>query len=480
MLCGIWTVIHIVLTFFIPESPYFFMYKNKDDKANVSMTKLRDGNATDIADELTMIKREIELQKANQDTFMKVMANKANRKSLLIGIGCMFFQQTSGINAIIFYMGYIFDEIGSSITSNTSVIAVGIVQLVMTLVAMTIIDKAGRRLLLIVSAVVMSLSFFGLGLYLDQSHKLVPKDSILSWLPLILIALYISAFSLGFGPIPWVVMGEIFSNEVKPYGTSLATATNWILVFAVTFLTFVTTESIGFLGLFWVYSLFCMLGAIFVWYIVPETKNNSLNEIQLKLSVFCVLSVIADQFLFLYGWLNLLDCVVVMTSFGEKEIHEGNCMPTFKVQGQVYRFINNLLLAEGAQPEFLKIYFVSHVDQEFELITHADMKPPNEHRGRYNAPIIAKVAALLIDEDKGPRDIVFNSRNGRLQRIGIYNEINKSQGQTMSICGLDLGIPCFSHEQITRNMFLHGSSSLLVLTKDELTKNIVHLITLRG
>lgn len=61
---------------------------------------------------------------------MKVMANKANRKSLLIGIGCMFFQQTSGINAIIFYMGYIFDEIGSSITTNTSVIAVGIVQVI--------------------------------------------------------------------------------------------------------------------------------------------------------------------------------------------------------------------------------------------------------------------------------------------------------------------------------------------------------------
>lgn len=73
---------------------------------------------------------DIELQKANQNTFIKVMANKANRKSLLIGIGCMFFQQTSGINAIIFYMGYIFNEIGSSITPNTSVIAVGIVQVI--------------------------------------------------------------------------------------------------------------------------------------------------------------------------------------------------------------------------------------------------------------------------------------------------------------------------------------------------------------
>jgi len=85
----------------------------------------------------------------------------------------------------------------------------------MTLVAMMIVDKAGRRVLLIVSAVVMSISFFSLGLYLEMSYKKVYKDSILSWIPLILIALYISAFSLGFGPIPWVVMGEIFSNEVR-------------------------------------------------------------------------------------------------------------------------------------------------------------------------------------------------------------------------------------------------------------------------
>ncbi|CAB3250600.1 unnamed protein product [Arctia plantaginis] len=155
-----------------------------------------------------------------------------------------------------------------------------------------------------------------------------------------------------------------------------------------------------------------------------------------------------------------------MTSFGAKEIREGNFMPTFKVQGQVYHLIGNLLPAEGAQPEFLQIYFVSHADQvslrsnlnptlqiylidalqtylndhnmyiqsfkynlenrptnDFKLIIHADVKPPNEHRGRYNAPIVDEVAVLLIDEDKGPRDIVLNARDGRLQRV---SEIHRS------------------------------------------------------
>lgn len=144
-----------------------------------------------------------------------------------------------------------------------------------------------------------------------------------------------------------------------------------------------------------------------------------------------------------------------MTSFGAKEICEGNFMPTFKVQGQNYHLIGNLFPAEVAQPKFLQIYFVSHADQvslrsnlnstlqidyidilqtylhdhnkyiqsfkynlenrptnDFKLIIHADVKTPNEYRGRYNAPIVDEVAVLLIDEDKGLRDIVLNTRNG--------------------------------------------------------------------
>ena len=145
-----------------------------------------------------------------------------------------------------------------------------------------------------------------------------------------------------------------------------------------------------------------------------------------------------------------------MTSFGAKEIREGSFMPTFKIQGQVYHLIGNLLPAEGAKSEFLQIYFVSLADQlslrsninpnlrndlinplqkelhdynsyvqnfkynlenrqlqDMKLIIYADLKPPNEHKGRYNAPTVDEVAVLLVDEDKGPRDIVLSTRDGR-------------------------------------------------------------------
>ncbi|XP_022831022.1 uncharacterized protein LOC111359654 [Spodoptera litura] len=149
-----------------------------------------------------------------------------------------------------------------------------------------------------------------------------------------------------------------------------------------------------------------------------------------------------------------------MTSFGAKEIREGNFMPTFKVEGQVYHLIGSLLPPAGQNPQFLQIYFISEADQlslranmaptlkidlinelqtvlnshniyvrsfkhsielnnpeSLKLIIHSDRTPQTEHQGRYNAPSINEVAVLLVDEDKGPRDIVLHGRDGQLKRV---------------------------------------------------------------
>lgn len=150
-----------------------------------------------------------------------------------------------------------------------------------------------------------------------------------------------------------------------------------------------------------------------------------------------------------------------MTSFGAKEIRERNFMPTFKVEGQVYHLIGSLLPSSGQSPQFLQIYFVSDADQlslrsniapnlkvelinelqtvllshniyissfkynlehnsssdNLKLIIHADRTPQNQHRSRYNSPIVNEVAVLLVDEDKGPRDIVLHCKDGHLKRV---------------------------------------------------------------
>ncbi|VVC44856.1 Sugar transporter, conserved site,Major facilitator superfamily domain,Major facilitator, sugar [Cinara cedri] len=281
LLCAVWVLLHLLGALCIPESPYYLMGKNHPERAAASLQTLR--GSSDTTEELAAIKDFIEQQKAQSYTISEVLSDKTNRKALLISIGCMFFQQMSGINVVIFYMTDIFESTGSNISPNACTITVGIVQLIMTMVSLSIIDKSGRKLLLVISSLLMAVCYAGLGgFYLIKKYNsTLAKD--LYWLPLLCIAVYISAFSIGSGPVPWVLMGEIFSSEVKPIGTSLTTCTNWTLVFVVTYVSNELTHWLGSSGCFLTFSAFCLMGAVFAMVIVPETKNKSLAEIQLRL-----------------------------------------------------------------------------------------------------------------------------------------------------------------------------------------------------
>lgn len=171
-----------------------------------------------------------------------------------------------------------------------------------------------------------------------------------------------------------------------------------------------------------------------------------------------------------------------MTSFGGKEIRVGNFMPTFKIEGQVYHRIGSLIPPSGEDPQFLQIYFISDADQlslrfniadnlkkglineltsvlnshniyirsfkynlehnplsdDLKLIIHADRTPQNQHQGRYNPPTVNEVAVLLVDEDKGPRDIVINCKDGIIKRISeLHRAYDPLQYPLMFIKGED-------------------------------------------
>ncbi|XP_050531566.1 facilitated trehalose transporter Tret1-like isoform X1 [Daktulosphaira vitifoliae] len=282
--CCVWAVSHIVGVLLIPESPYYFLSKNMDDKAALALKKLRGTNA-DTTQELAEIKKASEEQtRSEKMSFFEVMSSKVNRRALYIGVGCMFFQQASGINVVVFYMTGIFEDTGSNINPKKAAIIVSAVQLLMTFITMLVIDKAGRRKLLIFSGVMMGISHIILAHYYFHYERNPLLSESIAWIPLVSIAMFISAFALGFGPIPWVVMGEIFSNEVKPYGTSIATAINWLLVFLVTYSAEYLAKIVGNGGTFLIFGLFCWIAAVFSLVLVPETQNRTLAEIQKELA----------------------------------------------------------------------------------------------------------------------------------------------------------------------------------------------------
>lgn len=166
---------------------------------------------------------------------------------------------------------------------DTQAIIVGVVQVLMTFVSAVLIDRAGRRILLLQSSIVMGLCLICLGIYFNLKEG--GKDvSSIGFIPLGCVVLFIVSFSLGFGPIPWMMMGELFAPDVKGVASALAVMFNWTLVFIVTYAFGPMKEAIGSDLTFWFFGLWMVICTIFVFIKVPETKGKTNAEIQNILS----------------------------------------------------------------------------------------------------------------------------------------------------------------------------------------------------
>nr|XP_012151512.1 PREDICTED: facilitated trehalose transporter Tret1-like isoform X1 [Megachile rotundata] len=269
----------MILMFTIPETPRWYISKGKTKKARKALQWLR-GKETDITDELTAVEKlHVESERnVSQGAFMELF-KRNHLKPLLISLGLMFFQQLSGINAVIFYTVQIFKDAGSSIDENLSTIIVGIVNFISTFVAAAVIDKLGRKMLLYVSAVSMCITLFTFGTFF-YVKELGSDVSAYGWIPLMSLIVYVIGFSLGFGPIPWLMMGEILPVKIRGSAASVATAFNWTCTFVVTKTYEDMVWLMGAHGAFWLFGTIVLIGFIFVIACVPETRGRSLEEIE--------------------------------------------------------------------------------------------------------------------------------------------------------------------------------------------------------
>ena len=214
-------------------------------------------------------------------------------KPLVVGVMMMIFQQLSGVNAIMFYSTNIFLEAGVQNSSLVSIL-VGLAQFLATAVACLIVDKAGRRILLLIGGFGMCVCNTGLGLYYDLKKNTnstseakglesvqhsIPLEHI-TWLAIGSAILFIVLFSLGWGPLPWLLMSEIFPPRAKGLASGICTFINWLFVFLVTKNFPSMIDAFTEQGTFWFFAGFCLLSFIFVYFYVPETKGKTLEEIE--------------------------------------------------------------------------------------------------------------------------------------------------------------------------------------------------------
>lgn len=282
IICAILPLVFGALFIWMPETPNYWIIKNQVTKAENSLKWLR-GNQYDYSDELIEMQMEHELIRQNRAGFFTAFKKPATKRALLISLGLLFFVQFSGINAVIFYSGFIFEASHADIESSVATIIVGVMQVIATFVASLTVDKLGRRFLLITSASIMCICNVCLGTYfylMDHESPYIPH---LSWLPITSLCLYIIAFSLGLGPIPWVLVGEIFTTEVKAIASSLSGSTSWLIAFLVTKFFSNIRDAIGIGETFFIFAGFALGCTIFICFMVPETKGRSFNDIQRSL-----------------------------------------------------------------------------------------------------------------------------------------------------------------------------------------------------
>ncbi|KAF4695266.1 hypothetical protein FOZ60_005133 [Perkinsus olseni] len=274
-----------ILVFLVPESPRWLAEHRGLDAAKKVLLRLHgtDENDPDVVEELRAYEATVEAQKEKAGSTRKERFDDAMaglRKywiQVVIGVVLQICQQLSGINAVVFYQTTIFQAAGISNKQMMALVTM-IIQVVVTFISCCIMDLAGRRFLLVFAASGMCISAWMLGLFFYLQD--VTGLTNVGWLALASAYCYIAFFSIGVGPIPWLIMSEIFPNDVRGNAAAIATAVNWLFAFIVTMCLDAYRQAITYQGVFWSFGFICLVMIFFVLFFIPETKGKSFEEIE--------------------------------------------------------------------------------------------------------------------------------------------------------------------------------------------------------
>lgn len=304
VVCGFLPLIYGAVLIFVPESPVYFMMKDRTDDAIKSLNWLR-GKDYDPTAEIEGLQTELRLNsEAPKISKKEAFSQPAAIWSIAVISGMFIVQQFCGVSVILFFTTNIFivrsfhfksnfdnqqsisfiQAAGTDLNPDYQTIIVGTVNLIATIAASLLVDKVGRRILLTLSAAIMAVALSALGAFFFLQDAEPDVANTLGWLPLTSLSVFIISHAIGFGPIPWLMMSELYSKDIN----SIASPATGFIVPSLTFLVSSTftmlSGAIGIGQTFWIYAGFSFLGIFYVLFMVPETKGKSLTEIQVMLA----------------------------------------------------------------------------------------------------------------------------------------------------------------------------------------------------
>ena len=263
------SIILLVAFLFLPESPRWLVTQNREDDAFRILDRVE--STADARRHLGDLK---DVTHADPLRFRDLF-RKGFRMALLIGVGLAIFQQITGVNTIIYYTPTILQMAGFKSASSAilATVLVGADNLVMTVISLLLLDRVGRRPLLLIGIAGMAVSLTHLGFMFGARH--VSRGWILTD-----VLVYLACFAIGLGPVFWLLISEIYPTTIRGQAMSVASVTIWIfdLLVSVTFLSLV--GAVGAQYSFWIYAAACVAAFLFAFRLVPETKGRTLEEIE--------------------------------------------------------------------------------------------------------------------------------------------------------------------------------------------------------
>ncbi|GHT68237.1 D-xylose transporter XylE [Bacteroidia bacterium] len=248
-----------LLLFMVPKTPRYLVLINQNEKALSILTKI---NGIEKAKEILE-----DIKTASQERTEKIFAYGV--PVIIIGILLSVFQQAIGINAVLYYAPRIFESAGAEGGGMMQTVIMGIVNIAFTLVAIFTVDKFGRKPLLIIGSIGMAAGAFAVAFCDVFTLKGI--------VPVVSIIIYAAFFMMSWGPICWVLISEIFPNTIRGKAIAIAVAFQWIFNYIVSS-TFPPLYDFSPMVAYGLYGIVCVLAALFVWKMVPETKGKTLEE----------------------------------------------------------------------------------------------------------------------------------------------------------------------------------------------------------
>jgi sugar porter (SP) family MFS transporter len=257
--------------FFQPFSPRWLIDQGREDEARKVLRRARD-NDEDVDEEVAEIK-----EAAGEEGGIRQVWKPEVRPMVAVGLALAVAQQFIGVNTVIYYAPTIlkFTGVGTG-DAITQALSVGITNLVFTIIAVLILDKVGRRPLLMFGTAGCIVSLAMLGVFFASGYL---QDNA-SWVALVCLIVYIASFAIGLGPVFWLMIAEIFPLRVRSSAMSLSTVGNWSSNFIVSSFFLSLTSAITRQGTFWLYAGFGVIALVYFIARVPETKDRSLEQIE--------------------------------------------------------------------------------------------------------------------------------------------------------------------------------------------------------